>query len=825
MRKQAASTRAGLLLVLSILVGQMALAQTEPVEQPSQDPEQVAQPTPLSEIALKTEQSEEELADIQGSLEPAAAVEAIAEQLMTLDEPLAEGRRALGAEQLSQLSRRDLADLQQDWGEWQRRIEVWEGQAESRAQELVSARDQLTTMQSEWQRTRESVGEVEIPPELSARIALVMAKHDETTALVAERLSAVLSLQAELAEQSTAVHELLGEIGREATLRRKSLFERDEDPLWEVLLRPGSTTVGLGAVMEGWRKDMAAVTGFVARYKGRLVLHLIVFAALWALLWALGRRSRSWTLSHQALEAATYLFRHSLSSALLLALMATRIIYPNAPLAVYDLNALLVLVPLARLLPGMVDRRLRGAAYGLILVLALDELRPLFFEVGLVHRLLLLATQAGALLILIPSLRMQGTGAKTQKQSSAWWRAGFWASCLSALILVISLVANLSGRVSLSDLLTSATLASFRYALVLFVGALVLDGLVMVLLATPQAQTFNSARSHTELLQRRGIALVHLLVLYFWVIATLSEFQLLARVQKWFRAVLDWHWTRGTLSISLGDVLALVLIIFAAIMISRFVRFLLEEDVYPRTRLARGVPATISMLVNYLILGIGFFFALAAAGIDLSNIALLAGALGVGIGFGLQDLVKNFISGLILVFERPMGVGDLIEMETLKGRVQQIGIRSSTVRTFDGAEVIVPNGQLLSEQLVNWTLSDRHRRLSLPVGVAYGTDPQAVIDILLGLAHDHRAVPDDPEPVALFNGFGDSSLDFELRVWIADFNDGLRVSSELRVAIYKALAEAGIEIPFPQRDVHVKSLDPAALIAPLPARSEPTEDQ
>ncbi|MGB3562994.1 MAG: mechanosensitive ion channel domain-containing protein, partial [Thermoanaerobaculia bacterium] len=274
-----------------------------------------------------------------------------------------------------------------------------------------------------------------------------------------------------------------------------------------------------------------------------------------------------------------------------------------------------------------------------------------------------------------------------------------------------------------------------------------------------------------------------------------------------------------------GDVFAFVLIIFAAMMISRFVRFLLEEDVYPRTRLARGVPTTISMLVNYLILGIGFFFALAAAGIDLSNVALLAGALGVGIGFGLQDLVKNFISGLILVFERPMGVGDLIEMETLKGRVQQIGIRSSTVRTFDGAEVIVPNGQLLSEQLVNWTLSDRHRRLSLPVGVAYGTDPQAVIDILLGLAHDHRAVPDDPEPVALFNGFGDSSLDFELRVWIADFNDGLRVSSELRVAIYKALAEAGIEIPFPQRDVHVKSLDPAALIAPLPARSEPTEDQ
>ena len=210
MRKQDLSTPAGLFLVLSILVGQMALAQEAPPEQPPQVPT----PTPLSEIALKTEQSEGELADIQGSLEPAAVVEAIAEQLVTLDKPLAEGRRALGAEQLSLLSLRDLGDLQQDWGEWQHRIEGWESQVESRAQELESARDQLTTMQSEWQRTRESVGDVEIPPELSARIALVVAKHEETTALVAERLSAVLSLQAELAEQAAAVRELLGDIGR-----------------------------------------------------------------------------------------------------------------------------------------------------------------------------------------------------------------------------------------------------------------------------------------------------------------------------------------------------------------------------------------------------------------------------------------------------------------------------------------------------------------------------------------------------------------------------------------------------------------------------------
>jgi small-conductance mechanosensitive channel len=835
MRKRLPANVARLFFALAILVAQLGLAQDQPPQEPSQAPAEVTQlpgenaapaPTPLSEIARKTEQAEDELAEIREGLTPAPQVEAIAEQLVTLDEPLAEGSTAIEAEQLAQISFRDLRDLQQRWDEWQLRVESWESQVGLRARELEGVRDRLDAMQAEWDRTRESVGDIEIPGELSARISVVVSKHEETTTLVAERLQQVLSLQAKLAEQAAAVHELLGNIEEEVARRRESLLERDEAPVWELLLRPGSTPVGLDAVVESWREDVAALTSFVGRYKGRIVLHLLVFAALWALFLGLDRRSRSWTLSHRALRAATYLFNHPLSSALLLSLMATRFIYPNAPLAVYDLNALLILILLARLLPGMVDPRLRGAALGMILVLALDELRPLFFEAGLVHRLLLLAAQAGALLIMIPSLRMlQADGTRTERQNSVWWRAGFWAVWAAVDILAVALIANLLGRVGLSELLTSATLTSFRYALALFVGALVLDGLVMVTLGSRPAQSFNSIRSHTELLERRGIALVHLVAFYLWILGTLKEFQLLDPFRDWLAGVLSWHWTRGTLSISLGDVFTFVLTIFAAMMISRFVRFLLEEDVYPRTSLARGVPATISMLVNYLILGIGFFFALAAAGIDLSRVALLAGALGVGIGFGLQDLVNNFVSGLILVFERPMGVGDLIEVGSLHGRVQQIGIRASTVRTFDGAEVIIPNGQLLSGQLVNWTLSDRQRRIALPIGVAYGTDPKTVIDLLLRLAEAHPEVTHDPEPVALFKGFGDSSLDFELRVWIKDFNEGLRVSSELRVAIDKALAEAGIEIPFPQRDLHVKSLDPAALTTPPPGESGPTENQ
>jgi small-conductance mechanosensitive channel len=191
----------------------------------------------------------------------------------------------------------------------------------------------------------------------------------------------------------------------------------------------------------------------------------------------------------------------------------------------------------------------------------------------------------------------------------------------------------------------------------------------------------------------------------------------------------------------------------------------------------------------------------------MSRFTLLAGAFGVGLGFGLQNVVNNFVSGLILIFERPIQVEDVVEVGGIQGRVKRIGIRASTVRTWSGAEVIVPNGDLISQQVTNWTLSDRLRRMEVAVGVKYGTDPQRVIDLLLETVTRHPDVLDDPEPVALFQGFGASSLDFVVRAWTAG-ESWWTVNSDLTVAVNNALKEADIEIPFPQRDLHLRTVSP-----------------
>jgi len=182
--------------------------------------------------------------------------------------------------------------------------------------------------------------------------------------------------------------------------------------------------------------------------------------------------------------------------------------------------------------------------------------------------------------------------------------------------------------------------------------------------------------------------------------------------------------------------------------------------------------------------------------------------------------VNNFISGIILLTEQPVQVGDTIEMGPIFGEVQRIGIRSSTVRSFQGAEIIVPNADLISEQVTNWTLSDRRRRVEISLGVAYGSDPDLVLRVLTESAQNNENILQDPEPYALFRGFGESSLDFELRAWTDEFDNFLRVKSALSASIVGALRSAGLEIPFPQRDLHVRSIEATTNIKKEPASGD-----
>ena len=232
----------------------------------------------------------------------------------------------------------------------------------------------------------------------------------------------------------------------------------------------------------------------------------------------------------------------------------------------------------------------------------------------------------------------------------------------------------------------------------------------------------------------------------------------------------------------------------------------LDEKWLSRSRADVGARNAVSTIGSYIVATVAILLALSVAGFNLGNLAIIVGALSVGIGFGLQNVVNNFVSGLILLFERPIRQGDWVVVGTTEGYVRKISVRSTQIQTFDNADVIVPNSELIANQVTNWMLRDRKGRVRVPVGVAYGTDVQRVKEILLGIALAHpQTVVDgtNPKPRALFMGFGASSLDFELRFFIRNVDERLNVLSDTNFEIDKALRAAGITIPFPQTDVHL----------------------
>lgn len=264
--------------------------------------------------------------------------------------------------------------------------------------------------------------------------------------------------------------------------------------------------------------------------------------------------------------------------------------------------------------------------------------------------------------------------------------------------------------------------------------------------------------------------------------------------------------TVGSLNIIPARFVLAIIALFLLLALSRWFRTRLEHSWLTRTNMERGAREAVATISGYLGVALALFVSLSITGVEFGKLAIIAGALSVGIGFGLQNIVNNFVSGLILLFERPIKTGDWIVVGNTEGYVKKISIRSTQIQTFDQADVIVPNSDLISGQVTNWMLRDARGRIRVPIGVAYGSDTALVEKLLLEVAHKHPLVITSsiaPEPKVLFIDFGDSALMFELRVFIVNIDQRFQVSSDLNFAIDAAFRQHNIQIPFPQRDLHI----------------------
>ncbi len=369
-------------------------------------------------------------------------------------------------------------------------------------------------------------------------------------------------------------------------------------------------------------------------------------------------------------------------------------------------------------------------------------------------------------------------------------------------------------------------------ALIILVGAIAINKLLSLLkrssLPKAIAKLFPGIKSTSSKPNTWGLlfkAKIIIARVILWLATAYWLSDLFAQSRLWRNKIINFLgssfstslFNLGERSYSLFDLLILGGLFWGLLLATQTVTVFLRTKILYQTRISRSSQEVISIVVRYGLICLGTIILLQVWGVNLSSLAILGSALGVGIGLGLQDITKNFASGLVMLFERSVQIGDFIEVNGHKGIVERIQARSIVLKTLDRVSVVVPNSRLLADDVINWSHDSPISRFALPVGVAYGCHPEVVKDVLLQVAKEHQEVLDYPLPQVFFTSFGDSSLDFELMVWIADPSRQPIIKSELYFRIEKLLRDRAIEIPFPQRDLHLRGNLPLGLSPELEA--------
>ena len=674
------------------------------------------------------------------------------------------------------------------------------------ARGLESELTLLENNRQRWQLTLDQTREDEAVISSSDRIQATIGRIDSVRNLLQNDLMLILDQQDKLTDKKISLEEVINMVKDQKVVLGETILTRDMPGFFRDLASLHNSKL-LSVHVEEFRRSVRDdLVLLKSGYVRPIIISLVLLGLLLALLIWFKRNHRQVISEtyHELSEGHRILINSPVVTGLFIAALIFRLSIPDLPKTFFDLNTMVMMIPMAILMIRIYGKKFITWIIVLVVAASLNFLYELAYHPGILLRILLLGICfAGIGLFMWIFRREPFEGLVKHRFLNRFFRI------LAVVFLVLqflAIIANLVGTFRLAEFFTLVPLQITILAISIQILTKVADTLIFLVLASNYLQKLNVIRDEFRVIYRKSLWLMDFVLLLLFLSVALEILRIKNAVFKWGDGILTNGFKLGEISISLGNILIFFFVIWLSIMITRMISHVLEKDVFTRVKTGKGIPGTIILLLRIALITAGVILAARMAGMELTNLSIVLGAFSVGIGFGLQNIFNNMVSGLILAFERPIKVGDVVQVGELMGTVRTIGLRSSTVKSFDGAEVIVPNGNLISNEMINWTLSDSYRRMDIRIGVAYGTDPELVLSILEEVAANHKDVRKDPPPRGYFIEFGDSSLNFRLLAWVM-LDNRLEVESELYVLINKKLKEAGIEIPFPQRDLHIRSDD------------------
>jgi len=735
--------------------------------------------TSLEEIDASVSRDQSSAGDIAGSLSNLTS---------EIDARLAEDMRLLTASPSLDV----LYQLKSTWQNFGDDLSALARELGQRGTSLEEERARLDQLKKTWQATLQSAKQPDTPQPFVQSVQNVVDSIERTRQAAESGREQVLTLQGRLSGQEARVRTALSSVEQSQNRALKSLLVRDSPPIW-------SGEISLGREWEkqsgaSFSSQLKASTAFAKQHPFAFLVHALFIVLIATALQLLRRRMRKVTEGKPDLQRAVPILDLPVSMAFVLSLLIVAPIYPQAPRFIQAITGTAALIPTVLILRKLLQPNSYPILSALVVMYFVGQLRLLAASLPHSGRLLFLGQMLGGSLFLIWLLRSWHLPTAAAETHGRLWRGIRAITIIGLIILPAAFLANIFGYVNLGNLLGIIFLKSVFVAAMLYTAIRILEGLIIIALQVRPLGSLRVVNLHRPMLQRRTCRVLEFLAFLFWLSLILNFFGLLTPLTATTRAALNANLGIGSLNISVHSILAFLIAIWASFLVSRFLRFLLEEDVYHHFHLAPGIPYATSTMLHYAILLLGFFIALGALGIDLTKITILAGAFSVGIGFGLQNVINNFVSGLILLFERPIKIGDMIEVSGIAGEVRRIGIRASVIRTADGSEVIVPNGSLISSNVTNWTFSDVLRAIEVSVNVVGGADPQRVFELLKSTAAGHPGVAKEPSPQVYVVNFTAGAITFQLRVWTDQYHEWAQLRSDLSVAVNDALAREKIAI-------------------------------
>lgn len=651
----------------------------------------------------------------------------------------------------------------------------------------------LQQKKSAWNSLRDRVSTDTVYDNLLPTIEEVLLLINDTEKVLQRRLAHFLTIQAETIKYQGEIPQYSQQLSDAKNLSFTRLFQRDKRTLWSKQKSDSTEQKKAKRVSTRYILNVTESADYFEENITTIFVGLIFGLGLYGLILGLRKSYRTPEDSSPSDIANTLLFKYPISSSIILTLLVIILSLSNRPTLITELLFIGFAIPVI-IYSVEYSMKTRWIYWMTFVMYVIDSLLRNNFLRPNVELILLIV---GSLLV-FGGLYWMNRNSDKYSISPEIALSDYVKSTLTPFFFYLSATIPLLillGYVALAQLIFTGIITSLYLIAVILLCHKVIISLLFILSKTDiLSKSYLVKRYLPDIYKGVRIGAVLL-----WIKGFLTAFGLYEFFIGIGTAIWNYGGSFGELQVTIGGTLEIVIIILASFFISNFIKVLLEDEVFSRFDVPRGVPMAMGVLGKYFIIIVGFFLGVASLGFDLAKMGILAGALGVGVGFGLQNLVSNFVSGLILIFERPILVGDIIEVEGFEGTVSQIGIRSSKIITYDGAEIVIPNANLISNSVSNWTMTNRRRRFVIEMRTNTKANPSEVIAIITDLAIHQTHVIKEPKPFVIFEGQKGQDLIFNLYYWQDD--EVMITKSELNTHIYNSLKSLGIEISIPVLEI------------------------